>query len=163
MRKIFSGTTKATKIMVIALLSIVMFGTVANASVSQNGTDVKFTKFDIKAYNSNTAFTYFTKLTFGRKRMGGEELYVTVTNMYDENGKNMDNEWTYTRWRVDHMKDGDTVVLANDVKLKRGVYSKISLDKKATTGDTLRISARGNSSKYKAKISGYIHDFTQLF
>lgn len=86
-------------------------------------------------------------------------MYVTVTHMYDKNGNSKDNDWTYTRWRVDKAYNGRKIEMAHNVKLKRGVYTAITFNSKVMNNENLYVSARGNSSKYTAQISGYIHNF----
>ncbi len=159
MRNYFKEMTKATKWILFVLLGFLVLGKIASASISQNGSDVKFTKQYVKQYSDRDGYTDYSLISVGKKRNEGKTLYVTVTHMYDKNGNNKDNDWTYTRWRVDKAYNGRKIEMAHNVKLKRTVYTGISLNSKVMNNEFLYVSARGNSSKYTAQISGYIHNF----
>lgn len=162
MKTIFTETTKAAKIIVVVLIATIALGTVVEASVGQNGSDVKYTKHYIVKYSDKDTFYDYSYVTLGRKKNAGKVLHVTVTHMYDENGNTKDADWTYTRWRVDKAVNGKMVTMASNIKIKRTKYSDITMSSRVETDKTLRVSARGNSSKYNARISGYIHNFKIL-
>jgi len=154
--------SKGVKIMMILLCVLSLSYNIAVASVQKNGTDIKMTKHPIMAYNDGTDAADFTYVYAGRKRNAGKVLHITVTHMYDSHGNNKDDDWTYTRWLIEKFVNGSLVHLATDVKIKRGVYTDVTLSEKVTEADKLRVSARGNSKTYAAQISGYIHQFKWL-
>ena len=87
---------KYVKYVALGLLSCILVGSNAYASVSQSDNDVKFSKHFIDD-------TTFTTVTTGKKINENRQLRVKVTEMYDENGTVNEN-WERTIWKDN--KDG---------------------------------------------------------
>ena len=138
---------KYVKYVALGLLSCILVGSNAYASVSQSDNDVKFSKHFIDD-------TTFTTVTTGKKINENRQLRVKVTEMYDENGTVKEN-WERTIWKVN--KDGQR--FSAETVVQKDVITVIELDQIAR--DTLTVKCHGNTEGLDARISGLVYNFTK--
>lgn len=140
---------KYLKSAVVGLLACVIVGSNAYASVSQSGSDVKFSKHFIDD-------TTFTTVTTGKKSVENAQLRVKVTTIYDED-KNVKENWEKTIWKV--YKSGAR--FSADTVVRKDVITKIELDQKVKTSTSLTVKSHGNTEGLDALITGYVYNFNK--
>lgn len=148
-KKLFHPKT----IIMSALVMTLTFGNCVYAGVSQSGSDVKFTKHFIDSL-------VYKEVASGTKINAGKVLNMQVTYMYDDNG-NLSDTFEKSKWKVYRVNGSATTSFSDEIVVKKGVYTGLTMDSKVTANDKLVVKAKGNNSNYDAKISGYLYNFTK--
>lgn len=152
-------TTKATKIMLTGLISMLTFGTVALAGttkVLQVGDNINYHYYPISGDTSDN-YIDGTATIHGYKKSSNKQIEVKVNAMYDSDGNPKEN-WKKTHWQINNYYKGGCEHLSKITTVKKSAsFKTITLNRKVKTSEAISIQAEGNSSA-SGQITGSIKD-----
>lgn len=152
-------TTKATKIMLAALLSMLTFGTAVQAAdpiFTQVGDNINYFHYPIWGDTSSGTIEGIAAI-HGYKKSSNKKLEVKVNLMCDSSGNPKDS-WSKTHWQVKIFYSGGCELLSSITTIKKSAsFNTITLNRKVKSSEAIAIQAEGNSSA-SGQISGAIKD-----